>query len=94
MRYNVRMQKKKVKILPATEARKEFFNIIRDASNEKSFYVITVGGMPTATIVAFDKDALTYGKSNNKRAVEEITRHKPNAKKLSAQGKTARKRAR
>jgi len=78
------MQKKIAKIIPATEARKEFFSILRDASQEKSYYVITVDGLPMATIDSFEKDKLFY---------EKPVGNKTNAKKPKAKRKIVGKRA-
>jgi len=43
------------KIIPATEARKNFFKIIADVQNPDTYYVLTVDGKPEAVLMSFNE---------------------------------------
>ncbi|MDD5750186.1 MAG: type II toxin-antitoxin system Phd/YefM family antitoxin [Candidatus Pacebacteria bacterium] len=46
------MNKKLEKILPASEARRNFFAILRDAQNPGCVYTITLDGRPKAVVLS------------------------------------------
>lgn len=43
------------KIVPATEVRKNFFNILKEIQRPGVFYNITLGGKPCATLMSFSE---------------------------------------
>lgn len=42
-------------MLPATQARKQFFKILEDIDKPNKTYTITLGGRPKAAIISFDE---------------------------------------
>ena len=49
------MDRNNKKIMPATEARKNFFKIIADVQNPNTFYTLTIDGKPEAVLMSFNE---------------------------------------
>ncbi len=49
------MNKNNKKIVPATEARKNFFKIIAEVQNPNTFYTLTIDGKPKAVLMSFNE---------------------------------------